>query len=65
MKSLNIYMMIQMFYFSMFLSTAGTSKLNESRDTWQSGWWSAKIVLWIAFIIIPFLLPSAIIKLYG
>nr|XP_011458210.1 PREDICTED: probable serine incorporator isoform X2 [Fragaria vesca subsp. vesca] len=54
-----------LFYFSMFLSTAGASKLNESRDTWQSGWWSAKIVLWIAFIIIPFLLPSAIIKLYG
>ncbi|XP_061993613.1 uncharacterized protein LOC133711520 isoform X1 [Rosa rugosa] len=54
-----------LFYFSMFLSTVGASKLNESRDTWQSGWWSAKIVLWIAFIIIPFLLPSAIIKIYG
>ncbi|PRQ46612.1 putative serine incorporator/TMS membrane protein [Rosa chinensis] len=54
-----------LFYFSMFLSTAGASKLNESRDTWQSGWWSAKIVLWIVFIIIPFLLPSAIIKIYG
>ncbi|KAH0970485.1 hypothetical protein GBA52_022641 [Prunus armeniaca] len=54
-----------MFYFTMFLSTAGASKLKEPRDSWQSGWWSAKIVLWVTFIIIPFLLPAAIIQLYG
>ncbi|XP_015898350.2 uncharacterized protein LOC107431853 [Ziziphus jujuba] len=53
------------FYFTMFLTTAGTSKLNEPRDSWQSGWWFAKIVLWVAFTIIPFLLPSAAIQLYG
>ncbi|KAH7511888.1 hypothetical protein FEM48_Zijuj12G0030800 [Ziziphus jujuba var. spinosa] len=53
------------FYFTMFLTTAGTSKLNEPRDSWQSGWWFAKIVLWVAFTIIPFLLPSAVIQLYG
>ncbi|CAN6564332.1 hypothetical protein ACFX2I_026280 [Malus domestica] len=54
-----------LFYITMFLSTAGTSKLNEPRDSWQSGWWSAKIVMWISFIIIPFLLPATIIQLYG
>ncbi|RXI05901.1 hypothetical protein DVH24_017943 [Malus domestica] len=55
----------KLFYITMFLSTAGTSKLNEPRDSWQSGWWSAKIVMWISFIIIPFLLPATIIQLYG
>ncbi|GMN50488.1 hypothetical protein TIFTF001_019650 [Ficus carica] len=47
------------------VSLVGTSKLNERRDVWQSGWWSVKIVLWAAFTIIPFLLPSTIIQLYG
>ncbi|TQE04853.1 hypothetical protein C1H46_009567 [Malus baccata] len=56
---------LRLFYITMFLSTAGTSKLNEPRDSWQSGWWSAKIVMWISFIIIPFLLPATIIQLYG
>ncbi|KAI9192285.1 hypothetical protein LWI28_020518 [Acer negundo] len=53
------------FYFLMFLSTAGTSKVYGSRDSWHSGWWSAKIVLWIAFTVIPFLIPSSFIQLYG
>ncbi|KAM6582196.1 hypothetical protein CsatB_009198 [Cannabis sativa] len=53
------------FYFTMFLTTVGTSKLNDRRDVWQSGWWSAKIVLWAALLIIPFLLPSPIIQFYG
>ncbi|XP_020974413.1 probable serine incorporator isoform X2 [Arachis ipaensis] len=53
------------FYIIMFLSTAGTSKLNVTRDTWHSGWWSVKIVLWIAMTVIPFLLPSEFIQIYG
>ncbi|KAL5572695.1 hypothetical protein UlMin_022292 [Ulmus minor] len=53
------------FYFTMFLSTVGTSKLNETRDKWQSGWWSTKIVLWVVFTILPFLLPTDIIQIYG
>nr|AGG38116.1 maternal effect embryo arrest 55-3 protein [Dimocarpus longan] len=53
------------FYFLMFFSTAGTSKLYESRDSWHSGWWSAKIVLWIALTVIPFLIPSSFIQIYG
>ncbi|XP_031269563.1 probable serine incorporator [Pistacia vera] len=54
-----------MFFFIMFLSTAGTSKLYASRDSWHSGWWSAKIIMWIALTVIPFLLPSSFIQLYG
>ncbi|KAJ1393503.1 Serine incorporator/TMS membrane protein [Sesbania bispinosa] len=53
------------FYIIMFLSTAGTSKLNEMRDTWHSGWWSVKIALWVVMTVIPFLLPSGFIQIYG
>ncbi|CAH8261705.1 unnamed protein product [Arabidopsis lyrata] len=54
-----------LFYFVMFLSTLGTSKTHSSRDRWHSGWWFAKLILWPALTIIPFLLPSSIIHLYG
>ncbi|XP_059638097.1 uncharacterized protein LOC132280012 [Cornus florida] len=53
------------FYFTMFLSTAGTSKLNESRELWHSGWWTAKVLLMIALVALPLFVPSAIIQLYG
>ncbi|KAF9662497.1 hypothetical protein SADUNF_Sadunf18G0059300 [Salix dunnii] len=53
------------FYIIMFLSTAGTSKLHGRRDAWHSGWWSAKIILWIALTIITFLVPSAFFQIYG
>lgn len=54
-----------MFFIIMFLSTAGTSKLYASRDLWHSGWWSAKIIMWITLTVIPFLMPSSFIQLYG
>ncbi|XP_030954412.1 serine incorporator 3-like isoform X3 [Quercus lobata] len=53
------------FFITMCLSTTGSSKLGEPRDSWHSGWWSVKIPVWISLTIIPFLLPSAIIQLYG
>ncbi|XP_019458427.1 PREDICTED: probable serine incorporator [Lupinus angustifolius] len=53
------------FYMIMFWSTAGTSKLNDARDKWHSGWWSLKIVLWVVTTLFPFLLPSQIIQIYG
>ncbi|GLT28997.1 hypothetical protein SLA2020_038910 [Shorea laevis] len=49
----------------MFLSTAGTSKLNECRSSWHSGWWLVKIGLWIALSLVAFLVPSPIIHIYG
>ncbi|KAJ1418602.1 Serine incorporator/TMS membrane protein [Sesbania bispinosa] len=54
-----------LFFMTMFWSTAGTSKLNEGRDSWHSGWWAVKIVLWVVLTIFPFLLPSGLIDLYG
>ncbi|CAI9100294.1 OLC1v1037263C3 [Oldenlandia corymbosa var. corymbosa] len=54
-----------LFYFIMFLSTAGTSKLHERRELWHSGWWSAKIIMMLVLILLPFLLPPQIIEFYG
>ncbi|KAA8523093.1 hypothetical protein F0562_009516 [Nyssa sinensis] len=53
------------FYFTMFLSTVGTSKLHEPRELWHSGWWTTKILLMIALMVLPFFVPSAAIQLYG
>lgn len=53
------------FYLIMFLSTAGTSKLHRPRERWHSGWWSAKILLWVATIVLSFLVPSVVIQIYG
>ncbi|KAK1307083.1 hypothetical protein QJS10_CPA10g00508 [Acorus calamus] len=53
------------FFFTMFLTTVGSRKLNEPRDSWHCGWWPAKIILWIATMTLPFVVPSAFIQLYG
>ncbi|KAK8351283.1 hypothetical protein V6Z11_A05G023000 [Gossypium hirsutum] len=53
------------FCFVMFLSTAGNSRMYNCRDSWHSGWWSAKIGLWIALTVTSFLVPTFIVQIYG
>ncbi|MQL95532.1 hypothetical protein Taro_028200 [Colocasia esculenta] len=53
------------FFFVMFLSTAGTKKLADLRNSWHSGWWAGKILLWLVLMGVPFLVPSAFIELYA
>lgn len=53
------------FYFIMFVSTAGTSKLYETREFWHSGWWSSKVFLMIGLVVLSFLAPSCFIEVYG
>ncbi|KAL8120206.1 uncharacterized protein LOC141661519 [Apium graveolens] len=53
------------FYFILFLCTAGTSKLNERQDLWHSGRWPAKVVLIIFLMVLPFFIPSVVIQIYG
>ncbi|XP_050215279.1 uncharacterized protein LOC126666309 [Mercurialis annua] len=53
------------FFIIMFFSTVGTSKFHDPRDSWHSGWWVSKIILWIALTVMAFLVPSAFIRLYG
>ncbi|KAF9616832.1 hypothetical protein IFM89_032682 [Coptis chinensis] len=55
----------KIFYFTMFLSTAGSTKLHEPRDSWHSGWWFAKIFLSIGFMVVPFFIPNTFIAVYG
>ncbi|XP_024393737.1 uncharacterized protein [Physcomitrium patens] len=54
-----------MFFFVMFMTTVGTSRKDDPRDRWHSGWWPVKSILWITFTIVPFFLPSVVIQLYG
>ncbi|KAJ8442387.1 hypothetical protein Cgig2_018643 [Carnegiea gigantea] len=55
---------LRMFFIAMFLSTVGTTKVDDCRDTWSSGWWSAKALMFLGFMTLPFLLPSSLIYLY-
>ncbi|XP_038984596.1 probable serine incorporator isoform X2 [Phoenix dactylifera] len=54
-----------LFFFVMFLSTAGTKKLDDRRNSWHSEWWPAKIIMWMGFMVVPFFIPTAFIQLYG
>ncbi|ONK80651.1 uncharacterized protein A4U43_C01F20200 [Asparagus officinalis] len=49
----------------MFLSTAGTKKLEDPRNSWHSEWWPAKVIMWLFYLGIPFLVPSGFIEFYG
>ncbi|XVE54303.1 hypothetical protein DITRI_Ditri03aG0070000 [Diplodiscus trichospermus] len=53
------------FYFVMFLSTAGTPRMYNCRDSWHSGWWAAKFSVWIALTVTSFLVPTPFIQIYG
>nr|GME00374.1 probable serine incorporator [Ipomoea batatas] len=65
MGVLRVSMGCFMFYFLMFVSTLGTTKLMDRRETWHSRWWFAKIPMMIALILLPFFLPSDLIEVYG
>ncbi|XP_019707554.1 uncharacterized protein [Elaeis guineensis] len=62
---LRISLGCSLFFFVMFLSTAGTKKLDDPRNSWHSEWWPAKIIMWMVFMAVPFFIPSAFIQLYG
>ncbi|GAA0154570.1 protein-binding activity modulator [Lithospermum erythrorhizon] len=53
------------FYFVMFLSTLGTSKLHQGREEWHSRWWFAKFIMIIALILLTLYMPSEVISFYG
>ncbi|KAJ0745439.1 putative serine incorporator/TMS membrane protein [Helianthus annuus] len=53
------------FFFIMFVSTSGTTKLHQRKELWHSSWWSAKIVILITLTVLPFFLPTQLILLYG
>lgn len=53
------------FFVLMFLSTLGTKKLDEVRNTWHSEWWTLKFIMLIISFFIPFFIPPEYIRIYG
>lgn len=53
------------FFVLMFLSTCGTKKLHEVRNTWHSGCWTFKFIMLIISFLIPFFVPPEYIRIYG
>lgn len=56
---------MQIFFLLMYLTTVGTSSTNDIRDAWHAGWWPIKSLLWVALMVVPFLIPSSFIQYYG
>ncbi|KAL5542490.1 hypothetical protein UlMin_010200 [Ulmus minor] len=56
---------LRIYFFLMFLTTIGTKKLYEIRNKWHSGWWTLKLFLLIMSLVVPILVPSDFILIYG
>ncbi|RCV34435.1 hypothetical protein SETIT_7G159500v2 [Setaria italica] len=56
---------VQIFFWLMFASTFGTRKLHEARNSWHSGCWILKSLVYALSIGIPFIIPNIFIQLYG
>ncbi|KAL8227366.1 hypothetical protein R6Q57_017198 [Mikania cordata] len=53
------------FFFVMFLTTCGTTKLFSIRSTWHSGWWTSKLTILVITLVFSFFIPSDYIHIYG
>jgi hypothetical protein len=49
----------------MFATTFGTRKLQGVRNSWHSGCWVLKFIVYAVSIVTPFVIPSIFIQLYG
>jgi len=56
---------VQIFFWVMFATTFGTRKLHEARNSWHSGCWILKSLVYAMSIGIPFIIPNIFIQLYG
>ncbi|OEL31447.1 hypothetical protein BAE44_0007534 [Dichanthelium oligosanthes] len=56
---------LQIFFWLMFATTFGTRKLHEARNSWHSGCWILKSLVYAVSIGIPFIIPNIFIQLYG
>ncbi|KAF0893002.1 hypothetical protein E2562_021304 [Oryza meyeriana var. granulata] len=53
------------FFWVMFVTTFGARKLHEVRNSWHSGCWVMKFLVYAVSIVIPFIIPNIFIQLYG
>eukprot|EP00270_Netrium_digitus_P004280 TRINITY_DN15267_c0_g1_i1.p1 TRINITY_DN15267_c0_g1~~TRINITY_DN15267_c0_g1_i1.p1 ORF type:complete len:420 (+),score=101.99 TRINITY_DN15267_c0_g1_i1:173-1432(+) len=53
-------------FFALFaLLLIGVEDQDDVRDSWHHGGWMLKLFLWLAAVVIGFLLPNGVIGLYG
>ncbi|KAG8082611.1 hypothetical protein GUJ93_ZPchr0014g46946 [Zizania palustris] len=53
------------FFWLMFATTFGARKLHGIRNSWHSGFWVLKSLVYAVSMITPFIIPNIIIQLYG
>ncbi|KAJ6843117.1 putative serine incorporator isoform X1 [Iris pallida] len=53
------------YFLFMFVTTFRASKLHGARNSWHSSWWILKFVLYLAAMMISFIMPAYFIQLYG
>ncbi|VAH33990.1 unnamed protein product [Triticum turgidum subsp. durum] len=59
------YIKRQIFFWVMFATTFGTRKLQGVRNSWHSGCWTLKFLVYAVSIVTPFIIPNIFIQLYG
>ncbi|XP_038972588.1 probable serine incorporator isoform X3 [Phoenix dactylifera] len=53
------------FFSSMFVTTLRAEKLQEARNSWHSRCWALKVAIYLLSVMVPFIIPSGFIQLYG
>ncbi|CAL9076298.1 unnamed protein product [Musa acuminata var. zebrina] len=53
------------FFSFMCVTSFRVHKLQEARNSWHSGWWSLKCMVYLLSTGFPFIIPSNIIQIYG
>ncbi|GBG63476.1 hypothetical protein CBR_g38094 [Chara braunii] len=54
-----------LFFLLFSILLCGVKDKREVRDGWQHGGWMLKFILWIAIIVIAFLVPNSAVHVYG
>ncbi|CAI7864908.1 unnamed protein product [Closterium sp. NIES-53] len=56
---------MSLFFALMSATTTGARVDGGARDTWHSGWWPPKLLLWVALLGMTVFLPLGVLRIYG
>ncbi|CAI5950853.1 unnamed protein product [Closterium sp. NIES-64] len=56
---------MSLFFALMSATTTGARVDGGARDTWHSGWWPPKLLLWAALLGMTVFLPLGVLRIYG
>ncbi|CAI5945801.1 unnamed protein product [Closterium sp. NIES-65] len=56
---------MSLFFALMSATTTGARVDGGARDTWHSGWWLPKLLLWVALLGMTVFLPLRVLRIYG